>query len=84
MQPQPTTSRARLCRSTILSVLGPRSHPHDFVYGNSHENFPVGHPSWDCSRVNSLNFAVLMESEANELPKGLVRGRDGNIHIRLT
>ena len=25
-----------------------------------------------------------MESEANELPKGLVLGKDGNIHIRLT
>ena len=25
-----------------------------------------------------------MESEASELPKGLVLGRDGNIHIRLT
>ncbi|KAM1992689.1 hypothetical protein TB2_008607 [Malus domestica] len=25
-----------------------------------------------------------MESEANELPKGLVLGRDGNIHTRLT
>jgi len=24
-----------------------------------------------------------MNSEANELPKGLVLGRDGNIHIRL-
>ena len=25
-----------------------------------------------------------MESEASELPKGLVLGRDENIHIRLT
>ncbi|KAM1317521.1 hypothetical protein ACFX13_002878 [Malus domestica] len=25
-----------------------------------------------------------MDPEANELPKGLVLGRDGNIHIRLT
>ena len=25
-----------------------------------------------------------MEPEASELPKGLVLGRDGNIHIRLT
>ncbi|CAN6687620.1 unnamed protein product [Malus baccata var. baccata] len=46
-------------------------------------NFPVGHPSWDCSRANSLNFEVPMELEANELPKGLVLGRDENIHIRL-
>ena len=25
-----------------------------------------------------------MESEANELPKGLVLGRDENIHLRIT
>ncbi|CAN6711543.1 unnamed protein product [Malus baccata var. baccata] len=47
-------------------------------------NFPLGHPLWDCSRVNSLNFGVPMEPEASELPKGLVLGRDENIHIRLT
>ncbi|RXH90657.1 hypothetical protein DVH24_035421 [Malus domestica] len=62
---------------------GPRPRPHGFVSGNSHENFPVGHLSWDCSRTNSLNFGVPMEHEANELPKGLMLGRDGNIHIRL-
>ncbi|RXH81326.1 hypothetical protein DVH24_027510, partial [Malus domestica] len=56
---------------------------HDFVSGNSHKNFTLGHPSWECSCANSLNFGVLMESETNELPKGLVLGRDGNIHIRL-
>ncbi|RXH84790.1 hypothetical protein DVH24_040138 [Malus domestica] len=44
----------------------------------------MGHSSWDCSRANSLNFRVPMEPEASELPKGLVLGRDGNIHIRLT
>ncbi|CAN6695954.1 unnamed protein product [Malus baccata var. baccata] len=63
---------------------GPRPRPHCFVSGNSHKNFPVGHLSWDCSRPNSLNFGVLMEPEASELPKGLVLGRDENIHIRLT
>ncbi|RXH97033.1 hypothetical protein DVH24_035701 [Malus domestica] len=46
--------------------------------------FPMGHPSWKCSRVNSLNFVVLMEPKASELPKDLVLSRDGNIHIRLT
>ncbi|RXH97299.1 hypothetical protein DVH24_035967 [Malus domestica] len=51
---------------------------------NSHENFLVGHPSWECFRSNSLNFGVPMEHEASEFPKGLVLGRDGNIHIRLT
>ena len=32
----------------------------------------------------SLNFGVPMEPEASELPKGLMLGRDGNIHIRIT
>ena len=32
----------------------------------------------------SLNFGVPTEPEASELPKGLVLGRDGNIHIRIT
>ncbi|CAL8993960.1 unnamed protein product, partial [Prunus brigantina] len=35
-------------------------------------NFLVGHPSWDCSSPNSLNFGVPMESETSEVPKGLV------------
>ncbi|RXH70480.1 hypothetical protein DVH24_013226 [Malus domestica] len=61
-----------------------RYHPHGFVYKNSHENFPMGHLSWDCSRTNSLNFGVSMKLEASELPKGLMLGRDENIHIRLT
>ncbi|RXH78531.1 hypothetical protein DVH24_002049 [Malus domestica] len=34
--------------------------------------------------VISLNFEVLMEPEASELPKGLVLGRDESIHLRLT
>ncbi|RXI02493.1 hypothetical protein DVH24_002571 [Malus domestica] len=75
----PTTSRARLRRSTILSALGL-----DHALTNSHENFPVGYLSWDCSRVSSLNFGVLMEPETSELPKGLVLGRDENIYIKLT
>ena len=65
----------------ILSALG-LPFPHGFVSGNSHQNFPVGHPSWDYSRANSLYFGVPTELEANELPKGLVLGRDENIHIR--
>ncbi|RXH92971.1 hypothetical protein DVH24_011995 [Malus domestica] len=32
----------------------------------------------------SLNFEVLMELEANELLKGLVLGKDKNIHLRIT
>ncbi|RXH84961.1 hypothetical protein DVH24_041729 [Malus domestica] len=78
----PTTSLTRLRRSTILSALGPGHTLTVFVFGNSHENFPMGHLSWDCSRANSLNFGVPMEPEASELPKGLVLDRDGNIYIR--
>ncbi|RXH98124.1 hypothetical protein DVH24_010449 [Malus domestica] len=43
----------------------------------------MGHPSWDCSQANSLNFRVPMEPEVSELPKCLVLGRDENLHIRL-
>ncbi|RXH82435.1 hypothetical protein DVH24_036776 [Malus domestica] len=39
---------------------------------NSDENFLGGHPSWECSRTNSLNFGVPMESEASEFQKCLV------------
>ncbi|RXH92300.1 hypothetical protein DVH24_033196 [Malus domestica] len=46
---------------------GPR--PHGFVSGNSHENFPMDHPSWDRSRPNSLNLGVPTNSEAGELTK---------------
>ncbi|KAL6176539.1 hypothetical protein ACLB2K_053172 [Fragaria x ananassa] len=35
-------------------------------------NFPVGHPSWDCSSINMLNLGVPIPSEAAEPPKGLV------------
>ncbi|RXI08484.1 hypothetical protein DVH24_022628 [Malus domestica] len=70
----PTTSWAQLYRRVILSSLG---HDHAFT------NFPVGHPSWDCSCANLLNFRVSIEPEASELSKGLVLGRDENIHIRL-
>lgn len=53
-----------------------------FVSGDSHENFPVGHPSWKCSRLNSLNFGVLMELEASEFSKGRVQYGGGHVHIR--
>ncbi|CAN6677145.1 unnamed protein product [Malus baccata var. baccata] len=56
--------------------------PHGFVSGNSHENFPVGHPSWDCSHMISLNFRVTMESETSELPKCLVLYGGGHVHIK--
>ncbi|RXH74548.1 hypothetical protein DVH24_029269 [Malus domestica] len=69
----PTISQARFHHSMILFALGL-----DYAF----TNFPVGHPSLDFSRANLLNFEVLMKPEANELPKGLVLGRDKNIHIR--
>ena len=68
-----------------LHHFGSRPRRHGIVSGNSREqNFPVGHPSWECSGPFSLNFRVPTEPEASELPKGLVLGRDENIHIRFT
>ncbi|RXH82342.1 hypothetical protein DVH24_036683 [Malus domestica] len=72
-----------ICYIHDIVCFGPRPRPHGFVSGNSDKNFPVGHLSWDCSRANSLNFGVPMKPETGELPKGLVLGRDENIHIRL-
>ncbi|RXH79292.1 hypothetical protein DVH24_040439 [Malus domestica] len=72
--PGPTTSGARLRLNTILFVLGP---------DHALTNFLMDHPSWDCSRANSLNFEVPTESEASELPKDLVLRRYENIHMRL-
>ncbi|RXH75345.1 hypothetical protein DVH24_030066 [Malus domestica] len=63
------TSRAQLCRSMILSCLSP-----DQALKELTSHFLVGHPSWECFRVNLLNFVVPIESEASELPKGLVLG----------
>ncbi|RXH90459.1 hypothetical protein DVH24_035223 [Malus domestica] len=49
---------------------------------NSYENFPRGHPSWECSHLNLLNFGVPMESEASESPKGLVLLERKHVHIK--
>ncbi|KAM2957807.1 hypothetical protein FF2_024739 [Malus domestica] len=46
--------------------------PSRFCFWELTSNFPVGHPSWDCFRTNSLNFEVPMEPETNELQKSLV------------
>ncbi|RXH98945.1 hypothetical protein DVH24_011270 [Malus domestica] len=43
---------------------------------------PSGHPSWDCFGTNSLNFGVLMELEANDIPRGLMLYVGGHVHIR--
>ncbi|CAN6547090.1 unnamed protein product [Malus baccata var. baccata] len=32
----------------------------------------MGHPSWECSCANLLNFEVRLEPEASELPKSFV------------
>ncbi|RXH96083.1 hypothetical protein DVH24_008583 [Malus domestica] len=59
-------------RSTILSALGP-----DYALTW------VTHPGSALASF-SLNFGVPTEPEASELPKGLMLGRDGNIHLRIT
>ncbi|KAM2598376.1 hypothetical protein TB2_036917 [Malus domestica] len=70
-------------RSTILFVLS-LPFPHGFVFGNSRATSQwVTHPR-SVLALFSLNFGVPMELEASELPKGLVLGRDENIHIRIT
>ena len=67
----------------ILSVLG-LPFPHGFVFGNSRATSQwVTHHGIALAPF-SLNFGVPMEPEASELPKRLMLGRDGNIHIRLT
>ncbi|CAN6695969.1 unnamed protein product [Malus baccata var. baccata] len=70
-------------RSTILSALG-LPFPHGFVYGNSRATSQwVTHPGSALAPF-SLNFEVPTEPEASELPKGLVLGKDENIHLRVT
>ncbi|RXH67298.1 hypothetical protein DVH24_027418 [Malus domestica] len=80
----PTTSRARLHRSTLLSVLGP-DHALTVLFLGTHTRTSqwVTHHGSALVRY-SLNFRVPMNSKASELPKGFVLGRDENIHIRLT
>ncbi|CAN6716984.1 unnamed protein product [Malus baccata var. baccata] len=70
-------------RSTILSALG-LPFPHGFIFGNSRATSQwVTHPGSALASF-SLNFGVPTEPEASELPKGLVLGRDENIHLRIT
>ena len=70
-------------RSTILSFLG-LPFPHGFVFGNSRATSQwVTHHGIALAPF-LLNFGVPTEPKANELPKGLVLGRDGNIHLRIT
>ena len=71
-------------RSTILSALGP-DYALTVLFLGTHTRTSrwVTHPGIALVRY-SLNFGVPTEPEASELPKGLVLGRDGNIHIRIT
>ena len=70
-------------RSTILSALG-LPFPHGFVFRNSRATSQwVTHHGIALAPF-SLNFGVPTEPEASELPKVLVLGKDGNIHIRIT
>ncbi|RXI06797.1 hypothetical protein DVH24_025933 [Malus domestica] len=64
-------------RSTILSALGP-----DHALTSRATSQWVTHPGSALAPF-SLNFGVPTEPEASELPKGLVLGRDGNIHLRI-
>ena len=55
------------------------------LFLGTHEQLPSGSPIMGLlSPRYSLNFRVSTEAEASELPKSLVLGKDGNIHIRLT
>ncbi|RXH86388.1 hypothetical protein DVH24_017441 [Malus domestica] len=78
----PTTSRARLHRSMILSVLGP-DHTLMVLFLGTHTRTSqwVTHPEIALA-ASTLNFGVPIEPEASELLKCLVLGRDVNIHIR--
>ena len=54
------------------------------VVGAQSRQYHATTESSPCSRANSLNFRVPTEPKASEFPKGIVLGRDGNIHVRLT
>ncbi|RXH82889.1 hypothetical protein DVH24_003387 [Malus domestica] len=56
--------------------------PFWFFFWELTSNFPVGHPSWECSRVNFFNFRDPMEPKASELLKCLVLYGGGHVHIR--
>ncbi|KAM2757557.1 hypothetical protein PS2_019292 [Malus domestica] len=71
-------------RSTILSALGP-DYALTVLFLGTHTRTSqwVTHYEIALARY-SLNFRVSIEPEACELQKGLMLGRDGKIHIRLT
>ncbi|CAN6711239.1 unnamed protein product [Malus baccata var. baccata] len=67
----------------ILSALG-LPIPHSFDFGNSRATSQWVTHHGSALATFSLNFGVPTELEASELPKGLVLGRDENIHLRIT
>ncbi|RXH88547.1 hypothetical protein DVH24_000146, partial [Malus domestica] len=70
--------------STILSSLGP-DYALTVLFLETHTRTSqwVTHHGIALARY-SLNFGVPMEPKDSELPKGLMLGRDENIHIRIT
>ncbi|CAN6697547.1 unnamed protein product [Malus baccata var. baccata] len=70
-------------RSTILSSLG-LPFRHGFVFGNSRATSQWVTHHGSALATFSLNFGVPTEPETNKLSKGLVLGRDANIHLRIT
>ncbi|RXH83161.1 hypothetical protein DVH24_003659 [Malus domestica] len=70
-------------RSTIVFALG-LPFPHGFVFGNSRVTSQWVTHLGSALAPFSLNFGVPTKSEASELPKGLVLGKDENIHLRIT
>ncbi|CAN6566896.1 unnamed protein product [Malus baccata var. baccata] len=81
--PGRTTSRAR---STTVARYCPlwAYHSLTVLFLGTHEQLLNGSPILGVLWPLSLNFGVPTEPEASELPKGLVLGRDENIHLRIT
>ena len=70
-------------RSMILSALGP-DYTLTVLFLGTHTRTSSGSPHHGSALAcYSLNFGVPTKPKASELPKGLVLGRDENIHIRI-
>ena len=85
--PDPGSTTSRTCSTTVAQYcpLWAPTTPSRFCFWELTRELPGGSPIPGIALVRySLNFGVPTEPEASELPKGLVLGRDGNIHIRIT
>ncbi|KAM2855971.1 hypothetical protein PS2_000385 [Malus domestica] len=71
-------------RSMILSALGPDYALTVFVFRNSRATSQWVTHLGSALASFSLNFRVPTEPEASELPKGLMLGKNRNIHLRIT